>query len=203
MLASIRTLMIISNVCVLLVCAYLWGEQSGKSETRAHYETVIDDLSEHIILATAPALSVLAGPPSDLTADSKAPSFALYDDAHLCLAFNIYHEARDQPREGRVMVGQVTMNRTGTRKAWATICKTVFAAWQFSWTEERPYVDLSDPIEREALRDALILSERLLNGEERDRSEGSRHYYNPEKATPFWRDSYDRIAVIGDHIFLK
>jgi N-acetylmuramoyl-L-alanine amidase len=54
------------------------------------------------------------------------------ENALLCLALNVYHEARGETVEGQVAVAMVTMNRAG----WDTrnVCPTVYKPRQFSWT---------------------------------------------------------------------
>src|SRR5574341_488621 len=49
----------------------------------------------------------------------------------ICLAMNIYYEARSDPVEGRLAVAWVTVNRA--RVARTSICYEVFKPWQFSW----------------------------------------------------------------------
>jgi len=55
--------------------------------------------------------------------------------ALLCLALNIYYEARDQPIQGQIAVGNVTMNRVKQEKE-SSVCKEVFKHKQFSWTNQ-------------------------------------------------------------------
>lgn len=196
MFSKFRFFFVMANVSVLIMAAYVLGNVSGKAESDRRNQVIIQRLSSEIIIATAPKISY---------DDVLTPKDALvkYSDEQLCMAFNIFHESRNQPRAGRVMVGQVTKNRTGSRRSWGSVCDTVFADWQFSWTHEKPYIDLAKPKEREALRDALVLSEKILRNQEPDASRGAMHYYNPTKATPFWRDAYVKIGMVGDHMFLK
>lgn len=53
--------------------------------------------------------------------------------ANLCLATNIYFEARNQPWKGQLAVKDVTLNRGGS------VCATVFKRKQFSWTDSKPW----------------------------------------------------------------
>ena len=55
----------------------------------------------------------------------------ILESAVLCLALNIYHEARSEMIPGQYAVAQVTMNRAGEK---SNVCKTVVAKHQFSWT---------------------------------------------------------------------
>ena len=43
----------------------------------------------------------------------------------LCLAMNVYHEAKNQPFEGQVAVAQVVLNRVEDKRFPNTICEVV------------------------------------------------------------------------------
>ncbi len=126
-----------------------------------------------------------------------------YTDAMLCHAVNIFHEARDQSVKGQRLVAQTVENRIGMREKWTDVCAVVFADSQFSWTEEKPYIDLSDAIERDAFRKALNLAEAASTGEMDLGDEGITHYYNPDKADPPWRTAFVQVVAEGDHAFFK
>jgi len=56
----------------------------------------------------------------------------------LCLAKNIYYEARGEPTRGKIAVAQVTLNRVTHRTEFqSSICQVVYAKHQFSWTMEQ------------------------------------------------------------------
>ena len=72
------------------------------------------------------------------------PAWAEYDNAVLCLAQNIYHEARSQPIIEKIAISQVVLNRVSSRRYPNTICKVIYQAkrkkfrvirdlCQFSW----------------------------------------------------------------------
>lgn len=52
----------------------------------------------------------------------------------LCLALNIYYEARGEPEIGQIAVAHVTQNRVNKNNS--NICKEVFKKNQFSWTRK-------------------------------------------------------------------
>ncbi|WP_211595190.1 cell wall hydrolase [Paracoccus litorisediminis] len=117
----------------------------------------------------------------------------------LCLALNIYHEARGEPLKGQVAVGQVTLNRAAVAyKGASSVCDTVFARKQFSWTHEDP----RQPSGAE-LRPSLDLARKILAGRYIDRTHGALHYYNPHKVDAWWADSYAEVAVLGNHRFMR
>ncbi|MAZ56764.1 hypothetical protein CL653_03160, partial [bacterium] len=54
----------------------------------------------------------------------------------LCLAINMYHEARGSTVEDQVATAQVVINRT-QHWAWSdTICEVIWEDYQFSWTHD-------------------------------------------------------------------
>jgi spore germination cell wall hydrolase CwlJ-like protein len=126
-------------------------------------------------------------------------------DDVMCLAFNIYFEARgERGKTGQISIGNVTVNRTAVKYRKAkSICDTVYKSKQFSWTIYRPYIDLSTPAERTAFREAMILAMAVVDGQVRDYTNGALHYYNPDLANPQWKNAYQEVAVIGNHRFMR
>ena len=51
--------------------------------------------------------------------------FETISAAFLCLAMNVYHEAKNQPFEGQVAVAQVVLNRVEDKRFPNTICEVV------------------------------------------------------------------------------
>lgn len=59
----------------------------------------------------------------------------LIKSAILCLALNIYFEARGEPPQGQYAVAHVTLNRV--KQNHSNICTEVFKQGQFSWTRHK------------------------------------------------------------------
>lgn len=129
--------------------------------------------------------------------------------AALCLALNVYHEARGEPLIGQKAVAYVTLRRAGFDED--RVCEVVFAPRQFSWAnpltsatpEER--VRLAErfmPADEQAWAVAKQVAVRAMQGGAVDFTGGADHYYNPDKARPSWRHSMVRTARIGNHVFL-
>ena len=55
-------------------------------------------------------------------------------EATICLALNIYHEARGESIEGQRAVAAVTLNRTVDPRWPNNTCDVVYQPYQFSWT---------------------------------------------------------------------
>ncbi len=121
-----------------------------------------------------------------------------------CLALNIYHEARGEPAEGKIAVGQVVMNRVGDPHFPARVCEVVkqggerpFDRCQFSWwcdgRNDRP----DDP---DAWEDSKYLAKMILAGALEDPTRGAL-WYHADDVTPGWRMDMVRRGKIGQHIF--
>ena len=136
-----------------------------------------------------------------------------------CMAQNIYHEARGEPRIGKIAVAHVTLNRVSHSSYPNTICDVVYdgpvSTWfleernkivpirhgcQFSWWCD----GRSDMVgDQEAWQDALNIALLVMARIELDPTNGATHYWNPDKVNkePNW--GYPVVAYIGDHIFCK
>jgi len=134
------------------------------------------------------------------------------DEAY-CMAVNIYYEARGEPVQGQVAVGNVVLNRVKSRSYPNTICGVVKQAkydpikytlikdkCQFSW-----YCDgKSDKVNKErAFKQAVGISIELLTGRINDNTNGATHYFNPSKAQPYWANSMVHVATYDNHEFYK
>ena len=121
-----------------------------------------------------------------------------------CLALNIYHEARGEPREGKIAVGQVVMNRVGDPDFPAGVCAVVKQGGerprnrcQFSWWCD----GLSDrPDDAGAWEDSKDLAGKILAGGLQDPTRGAL-WYHADRVTPDWQTDIVRQGKIGRHIF--
>ena len=111
-----------------------------------------------------------------------------------CLAKNIYFEARGEPRKGQEAVALVTLNRVKSPRYPNTICGTVYAKYQFSWTanSKRKITD------KTAWARAERIAYAVLSGNHGLGSFKALHFHN-KKVAPAW--GLKRRAVIGNHIF--
>ncbi len=131
----------------------------------------------------------------------------------MCLALNVYHEAKNQSFMGQVAVAQVVMNRVKDARYPNTVCDVVKQAetykynptipiknkCQFSW-----YCDgKSDkPEEPKAWRDAMHVANGVYNGHIGDFVEGATHYH-AYYVNPSWAKVKKYVLRIDDHIFYK
>ena len=135
--------------------------------------------------------------------------------AVVCLAMNIYHEARGEPLAGQVAVGHSVLNRVSDRRYPNTVCEVVKQAKYHSWNQKHPikhkcqYSWFCDGLSDEAgddkeMLEATILAQYLLNGTQYtiDITEGATHYH-ANYVMPYWADLMISTVVIGQHIFYR
>jgi N-acetylmuramoyl-L-alanine amidase len=119
----------------------------------------------------------------------------------LCLALNIYHEARGEKSRGQWAVGFVTLNRV-KRAIWgSSVCAVVWAKSQFSWTVRatRTLVPRDVNAWSEAQRKAFM----LISGQNADDpTDGGTHFYLASIHTSWTRMLVDKIRI-GAHMFAR
>lgn len=121
----------------------------------------------------------------------------MIDLAVMCLAMNVYWEARDQSLAGQVAVAQVTINRVFSPVYPNDVCSVVYERNQFSW-----YWDgKSDvPKEKEAWNRAQMVAKGVLAGSGHSDLKGVMNYH-AVYVKPYWASKMSMVATIGDHIF--
>ena len=130
--------------------------------------------------------------------------------ATVCLAMNIYHEARGEVLAGQLAVAQTVMNRVASPKYPDDICSVVKQGhyWEghpirnrcaFSWWCD----GRSDtPSDNDAWMQALSLAYKVEGKFIVDVSEGATHYHATH-VNPYWANHYTVIGTLGNHIFYK
>lgn len=156
-------------------------------------------------------LTLMAVAPGAFASQSES---AITESQHLtremlCLAQNVYFEARGEPTEGQLAVAMVTMNRVKSDVYPDSVCKVVWQRRQFSWTHDGKS---DSPTDREAWRLAKQIAEFVFSkyGELQGRSngaldltKGALYYYAPKLANPRWANYKEVTREIGNHVFLK
>ena len=131
----------------------------------------------------------------------------------LCLAMNIYHEARGENLAGQLAVGFSTLNRVADERYPDTVCEVVHQAKYSSWDPVNPILHqcqyswfcdgLSDtPHDERALLESTILAQNILAGLVTDISEGATHYH-ATYVHPYWADTMEVVLRVDDHIFYR
>ena len=120
-----------------------------------------------------------------------------------CLAENIYYEAGWEPRDGRVAVALVTLNRVQDPRYPKDICSVVKQkvkyTCQFTWFCQDKYTNRQKTAYEESRDIALHV---YANYEKiKDFTNGAL-FYHADYVNPHWR-GLERTTVIGRHIFYK
>lgn len=146
--------------------------------------------------------------------------FSYEDEQIICMAQNIYHEARGDNYAGQIAVADVVLNRVMDHRYPNTICEVVKQAKLSEWWLERGkevplkhqcqfswYCDgKSDATPNEAAwYQALAISYSMIEtGIYTGITEGATHYH-ATYVDPYWASSnqMDLVGPIGSHIFYR
>jgi N-acetylmuramoyl-L-alanine amidase len=115
----------------------------------------------------------------------------------ICLAKNIYFEARGEPYRGKLAVAQVTLNRVKSPNFSNTICGVVYQPYQFSWT--LTYKKITDKV---AWNAALSLADKVLDGTVKMPNFRAT-YFHAKSVRPKWAKNKTLVATIGNHVFYE
>ena len=149
----------------------------------------------------------------------------ILETAFMCMALNIYHEAKNQPFEGQIAVAQVVLNRVKDKRYPNNICEVVeqgpvYESWktrnddtqdavywpvknrcQFSWycDGKKDEPNYNSKSWSKALNYAVI----VLGGDiTLDVTSGATHYH-ATYVEPNWAGSLQLIGTIGKHVFYR
>jgi spore germination cell wall hydrolase CwlJ-like protein len=147
----------------------------------------------------------------------QLPKITIDDEKQIvCLAKNIYYEARDQSPDGQFGVAMVTLNRVADQSRFQhTVCDVVFAGekdkkgkyiknrCQFSWVcDGNPRIVR---IEDQHFQAALLIayySYYCNHFKMKDITQGAEFYHNLT-VNPQWAANMDQTIKIDQHIFYK
>ena len=114
----------------------------------------------------------------------------------LCLALNIYFEARGEPIEGQYAVAEVALRRAALSSK--PVCVEVFSDSQFSWTLQADTAKVRD---KRMWATALTVARSVL-AEPTNFSHGATHFHSIA-VKPRWTRSLCLAARIGRHLFYR
>ena len=123
----------------------------------------------------------------------------------MCLALNIYFEARSEPIEGQIAIAEVTLNRVASANYPNDVCSVVLQenkdGCQFSWWCDGKS---DQPREHNSLRTSKALAELMLNEGHHITVIGNEAtHYHSNDVHPYWANDLHKIRRIGKHIFYK
>ena len=128
----------------------------------------------------------------------------LLNTALMCLAMNVYHEARSENMMGKYAVALVVMNRVEHDRFPDKVCKVVkqrrskaLHKCQFSW-----YCDgkSDNPHNQRAWAEAQLVARDVLEGTVDDFTNGAL-FYHATYVQPYWAASFTKTVAVGTHIF--
>jgi len=133
--------------------------------------------------------------------------------AVLCMAMNIYHEARGEPLAGQIGVAHSVLNRVADLRYPSTVCGVVKQAKYHGWDMDTPirnqcqYSWFCDgksdhPQDGKAMLEATILAQYVLHGDSIDIIEGATHYH-ADYVHPYWADHMEITVKLGSHIYYR
>jgi spore germination cell wall hydrolase CwlJ-like protein len=122
----------------------------------------------------------------------------------VCMAKNIYYEARGESIKDQIYVANVTMNRVNDRRWGATICDVVYQPYQFSWTHENHKIPSTmNRIDKESWERAFEIAGLVMVGYINDYTNGATHYHRND-VSPKWADRLAFVETTSKkHIFYR
>lgn len=142
------------------------------------------------------------------------PSFAkgapidLPKDELTCLATAIYFEARGEPKAGRLVVGQVILNRAARGGYPPTVCGVVYQnsgrrnACQFSFACDGVADKISDPAAFAEIKTEASLLLSCKDDCPASEMATSTHYH-AVSVSPHWSTKLRKIGRLGGHVFYE
>ena len=138
----------------------------------------------------------------------------ILETAFMCMALNIYHEAKFQSMVGQIAVGQVVMNRVADSRFPDNVCdvvtqavtykgtdKPVLHKCQFSWfcdgKKDEPKYDSKEWRYAQEYA-SIVLSHTIVL----DVTEGATHYH-ATYVRPAWAKTKTKTTRIDIHIFYR
>ena len=134
-------------------------------------------------------------------------------EAIICLALNVYHEAKNQSLSGQIAVAEVVMNRVADSRYPNNVCDVVKQGLTYRWNPGFPirnkcqfswYCDGKSDVakEKDAWEEALSVAKGVYHGYLDAYLEGATHYH-AHYVNPSWAETKTYITRIDDHIFYR
>ncbi len=136
----------------------------------------------------------------------------LLKSALICMALNVYYEARNQPVEGQMAVTYTVLNRVKDNRYPDKVCDVVYQGQhskitgmplrdrcQFSWyCDGKP----DRPHDLDAYRWAEIIVRHVWDQQDNDITGGATHYHSID-VKPEWAKGKTFLGRVGDHLFYR
>jgi len=127
----------------------------------------------------------------------------MMETALMCMALNIFFEARSEPIQGQIAVAEVTLNRVASDDYPNTICEVVLQensqGCQFSWWCDGKS-DL--PKEHNSFQTSKSLAKLMIDDGQYISVVGKNAtHYHTDDIKPYWADDMVKVEQVGKHIF--
>jgi len=124
--------------------------------------------------------------------------------AAMCLALNMFFEARNESLSGQLMVAEVTLNRVASDRYPDTVCEVVWQRKQFSWTHDGLHDDPTrmSYLDKLAWEDIEKSATYILENPEALINSGATHYH-ADYVQPYWTSEMEYLGKVGTHLFYK
>ena len=134
-------------------------------------------------------------------------------EAIVCLALNVYHEAKNQSLSGQIAVAEVVMNRVADSRYPNNVCDVVKQGLTYKWKPSVPirnqcqfswYCDGKSDVakEKDAWQESVSVAKGVYYGYLDAYLEGATHYH-AYYVNPSWAETKTYITRIDDHIFYR
>ena len=134
-------------------------------------------------------------------------------EAIVCLALNVYHEAKNQSLAGQIAVAEVVMNRVDDPRYPNNVCDVVKQGLTYKWKPSVPirnqcqfswYCDGKSDVAKEkyAWEESVSVAKGVYYGYLDAYLEGATHYH-AYYVNPSWAETKTYITRIDDHIFYR
>ena len=122
-----------------------------------------------------------------------------------CLSTAIYFEARGEPLQGQIAVGQVIMNRVRSPNFPETICGVVYQGQMAPGCQFSFACDGKTDTPKNDAHWALAqkLAKQITSGQVWLPEIGYSTFYHADYVSPHWKSAMNKIDSIGRHIFYK
>jgi spore germination cell wall hydrolase CwlJ-like protein len=138
---------------------------------------------------------------AEATFTLSAPRKVSHKDL-ICLAQNIYHEARGESILGMVGVAQITLNRADSHhRGKSTLCGVVYDPHQFSWVDHpaKP----KKPRNKTAWQRSIDIARLVILGVRIRELDESLYYHSRKIKQPEWSKHLLTSQTIGKHIYFE
>ena len=125
------------------------------------------------------------------------------ETALMCMALNIFFEARSEPIQGQIAVAEVTLNRVASDDYPNTICEVVLQqnsqGCQFSWWCDGKS---DSPKEHNSFQTSKSLARLMIDDGQYISVVGKdATHYHTDDIKPYWSDDMVKVEQVGKHIF--